>query len=262
MNMVDVIRKKMPPELIYFIRKRLQGKDYGIQIYDKNDANTYCEDSLLTYGRNLQFLAEPKFYTAYNDAIKDKLFVSPYIRWRLHVLCWAGSVAARLEGDFVECGVNKGFDSKIIMDYLDFKKLDKTYYLLDTFEGLCEELLTNEEKALGRKGGGYASCIDIVSKVFDECKNVRIIKGRIPDTLPNVDSKKIAFLHIDMNCVVPEIEAMKYFYDKLSKGAIVVFDDYGQDAYVEQKKAHDLFARSKGVNILTLPTGQGLMIKL
>ena len=70
-----------------------------------------------------------------------------------------------------------------------------------------------------------------------------------------------SFLHIDMNCVYPEAEALKYFWDKLVKGGMVIFDDYGWAVYYEQKQAHDLFAESKGVKIVTLPTGQGLLIK-
>ena len=39
-------------------------------------------------------------------------------------------------GDFVECGVNKGFLSSAIMEYLDWNSLDRGFYLLDTFAGL------------------------------------------------------------------------------------------------------------------------------
>jgi hypothetical protein len=45
------------------------------------------------------------------------------------------------------------------------------------------------------------------------------------------------------------------------KGAWVLLDDYAYVGYDEQKKAHDAFARSKGIDILSLPTGQGLYRK-
>jgi len=38
-------------------------------------------------------------------------------------------------------------------------------------------------------------------------------------------------------------------------------DDYGWSAYINQKKALDAFAKRKGVKILNLPTGQGLLLK-
>jgi O-methyltransferase len=54
---------------------------------------------------------------------------------------------------------------------------------------------------------------------------------------------------------------MQYFWPRLVPGAPVIFDDYGWLAYRAQKEALDEFARSHGVEILLLPTGQGLLIK-
>jgi hypothetical protein len=64
-----------------------------------------------------------------------------------------------------------------------------------------------------------------------------------------------------MNCVAPEIAAAEYFWDKLVPGAVVILDDYGWEAHYEQKLAFDRFAARKGVMVLTLPTGQGLIFK-
>lgn len=64
-----------------------------------------------------------------------------------------------------------------------------------------------------------------------------------------------------MNCAEPEIAAIEFFWPKLETGAIVVLDDYGLNGHINQKIAMDEFARSKGIKILTLPTGQGLIVK-
>jgi len=64
-----------------------------------------------------------------------------------------------------------------------------------------------------------------------------------------------------MNCVIPEIAAAEYFWDKLVPGAAIVLDDYGWIGCEEQKYAFNEFAKRKGVPILCLPTGQGLIIK-
>lgn len=83
--------------------------------------------------------------------------------------------------------------------------------------------------------------------------------------MPLVPSNTIAYLSIDMNCAYPEVKAMEFFWDKLVPGGTVIFDDYGfsanQSGFIEQKKALDSFADSRSVSILTLPTGQGVMIK-
>ena len=64
-----------------------------------------------------------------------------------------------------------------------------------------------------------------------------------------------------MNCAPPEIEAIRYLWPKLVGGGIVLLDDYAYVGYHHQKKAMDEFANSVGVEIVSLPTGQGLLIK-
>ena len=44
-------------------------------------------------------------------------------------------------------------------------------------------------------------------------------------------------------------------------GALVLLDDYAYYGYFSQKLAMDQFAQEKGINILSLPTGQGLVLK-
>lgn len=80
-------------------------------------------------------------------------------------------------------------------------------------------------------------------------------------TLDQVKSDKISFLSIDLNCAAPEIAAAEFFWDKLVSGASIVLDDYGWAKHIVQKHAFDDFARRRGVPILSLPTGQGLIIK-
>ena len=55
--------------------------------------------------------------------------------------------------------------------------------------------------------------------------------------------------------------AFEYFWDKLSPGAPVILDDYGWTLHAAQKEAMDALAAERGVGILELPTGQGLLLK-
>ena len=67
--------------------------------------------------------------------------------------------------------------------------------------------------------------------------------------------------HLDMNCALPECEALKFFWDRISPGGIVLFDDYAYFGYEAQGSALDSVARSLGASILALPTGQGMILK-
>ena len=54
---------------------------------------------------------------------------------------------------------------------------------------------------------------------------------------------------------------LEYFWPKLVPGGIIILDDYGYGNNQDQKWAHDTWAASKRIKILSLPTGQGLIIK-
>lgn len=221
---------------------------------------SYKQDGLYTL-HNCDFLKDELFLEAYNLGKGTNSWDNADIQWRAHVVFWAASIAKNLDGDFVECGVYRGGYSRGIIHYIDFEKLNKKFYLLDTFCGLPEKYILSEEKQIGRKPGGYEECYEAVKQTFKDFHNVEIIRGAIPDILPLAKIERIAYLSIDMNSVIPEIAAAEYFWDKIVKGGIIVLDDYGYSGYLPQKNAFDEFARKKKVVILQLPTGQGIIIK-
>ncbi len=220
---------------------------------------TLCEDGLATV-HNADFLQDPRFRAAYEKGYATGSW-GGHIRYRAYVVCWAAERGSALPGDFVECGVNRGGYARTVISYVDFGKLPKTFYLLDTFSGLVAGCISEEEKKRGIRPGGYPDCYEAVKQTFREFPNVKIIRGIVPDTLSQVPSQQIAFLSLDMNCAAPEIAAAEFFWPKLVPGAVVVLDDYGWSVHYEQKKAFDAFAKKHGVSVLSLPTGQGLLIK-
>lgn len=88
------------------------------------------------------------------------------------------------------------------------------------------------------------------------------MRGRVPDTLSAIESKAISYLSIDMNCVTPEIQAGEYLWPRLVNGGVILLDDYGWWPHIGQKNAWDAFAAARGLKILALPTGQGLLVKV
>jgi O-methyltransferase len=228
---------------------------------------TYNQDGLATV-HNCDFMKEDLFREAVELGEATYKGTGSFIEgvkihWRLHVLCWAAYKGISLEGDFVECGVNRGLFSRTVMHYIDFKNLDKRFYLLDTFDGFFEEYLLAEEKNQGKLPGSayYPDCYESVKETFKDIPNVKIIRGPVPETLVQVDTTKVCYLSIDMNCVVPEIAAAEFFWDKLVCGGVIVLDDYGFTGFHLQKNAFDDFASKRNVKVLSLPTGQGLIIK-
>jgi O-methyltransferase len=70
------------------------------------------------------------------------------------------------DGDFVECGVNRGGLSRAVIHYVDFDRLDKRFWLLDTYEGLVDRLISDDERKRGILPGGYEPCYEHVVQTF------------------------------------------------------------------------------------------------
>ncbi|NQU55891.1 MAG: class I SAM-dependent methyltransferase [Rhodospirillales bacterium] len=181
------------------------------------------------------------------------------IDWRLHIVFALADYCSNLDGDFVECGTYKGINAHGLIAYLDFGALDKDMYLLDTWTGLSEQALFDFEK--DRAIRCYEDCFQEVKETFADTPNVHLIQGVIPDTLEEVVWGPIAFLHLDMNCTFPEKSALEFFWDKIVTGGVVISDDYGHPGYEEQKQMYEDFATSKGLTVLSLPTGTGVLFK-
>lgn len=222
---------------------------------------TYNRDGLATR-HNADFINEPRFAKAYAAARETNSWSGADVEWRAHVVAWAAGIGSKLAGDFVECGVNRGGTAMMALHHADLSALGKKFYLLDTYEGLVDGLVTKAEtKSLARYEDLYPPGYDAVVKTFSSYPSTRIIRGTVPDTLDQVDTDRVAYLSIDMNCVAPEIAAGEYFWPKMSIGAPIVLDDYGWSGHIEQKRGWDAFAARHNVQIMSLPTGQGLIIK-
>ena len=220
----------------------------------------YAHDGLYTI-HNADFMKELSFKHAYERAKETGSWGGLNIEWRVHICLWLASQGARLEGDFVECGTNRGGTATAILTYLaddrNFQK--KTFYCFDTFAGLPEKYSSDKERK--NTLGQYSDCFADVQKHFSDFPQVKLIKGAIPETLDHFVPGKIAFLHIDMNSVIPEIAAVRHFWPYLVSGAYMLLDDFAWDVCNEQREAFIDFARTQKVEILWLPTGQGLIQK-
>jgi hypothetical protein len=233
-----------------------------------NVRKLYEFDGLHTV-HNARFRDDPKFQAAWEGAFQATGCVDPGSSWRIHIGLWAAAMAARVDGAFVECGVNAGFLSSAVLRYVDWNDLQKEFYLVDTFDGPVVSQYSPEEVALGRRdaaertmaAGGYVTDMDAVRRRYTGWKGVVLVKGAVPEILPSIRADRVAFLHLDMNCAFPECEALRFLWERVSYGGIVLFDDYAYFGYEAQGNALDAVARTLGAPILALPTGQGMILK-
>ena len=199
----------------------------------------FNSDGLITK-HNFDFLKKKKFISAYKKSSNLRM------QWRFHVIGWAANYAKKIKNgssaDFVECGVHTGNTASFAFFYSQLFKTNKKFYLLDTYTGLVKNLISNAEKKEWKKNKKdpskhYNADVEkIIRKKFQKYSNVKIIKGIIPNVFKKLKIKKISYLHIDLNCAIPEIEALKFFWPKIIKGGIIISDDYGWSNHIVQKK--------------------------
>ena len=241
-------------------------KRLGLEVIDVH--KRYAQDGLYTV-HNDSFRTEPAFRKAYARGIQASAGFDPAIEWRAHVALWAGRTALAAEGDYVECGVNAGFMSSAIMQDLDWNSIGRKFYLIDTFSGPVLAQYSQEEVAKDRRAiaertiaeGGYVTDLERIRANFAEWPDAIVVPGAVPDVLGKIEFGKVAFLHIDMNCALPEKAALEFFWEKLSPRAVVLFDDFAYAGYEAQREALAQVARARGHEILSVPTGQGLLIR-
>jgi hypothetical protein len=231
--------------------------------------SAYAQDGLISVHQHA-FMQDPHFMKAYARGVQALGGIDTYEwHWRAHIGLWVARVAARLDGDFVECGVNRGFLSSAIMEDLNWNTLDRDFYLLDTFAGLDERFVSEAERRRGAlvknradlESGWYVRGVEAVRNNFAQWPRAHIIQGAVPDTLAQVRASRVAYLHLDMNCAPPEVAALRYFWDRLVPGGLVLLDDYAFFGCSTQRLMMDELARAHQISVCALPTGQGLIVK-
>lgn len=270
----------LPKKIPTFGRRRARAQgaaaDYGPfapppedSVYEGEDA--YDDGTMKMGGRNVEFLEEPRFVEAHQAGLNaglefkwpgtDNVIDMP---WRTHIALWAASHAVHIPGDLVECGVHTGGLSLAVCRYIDFNATGKSFWLFDTFSGIPVEQMSDEERPHRPAENEMYYGEDSFARAqrnFAPYPRAHLVRGRVPESLGTVEIGAVSYLSLDMNIAAPEVAALEFFWPKLSVGAVVLLDDYGWTHYRPQKVALDAFASQHNVEIATLPTGQGLLMK-
>lgn len=226
----------------------------------------FVGDGMVLWSRDPVFLADKRFMSAYREGMNSGHKIvgggDLHLEWRVHIAYWAARQAMLTEGDFVECGVNTGILSLAICRMVDFANADRKFWLFDTYKGIPQENMSATKRAHAvQLNSYYFDCYELAKRNFAPYPNAHLVRGVVPASLSEVEIGKVAYLSIDMNSAAPERAAIEHFWPKLSRGAVVVLDDYGFKGHDEQRNTIDEFAERAKVPVAMLPTGQGLIVK-
>ena len=181
---------------------------------------------------------------------------------RCYILQQFSQQCAHLPGDFAECGVYRGGTAMLTASVLrDAGASSRPFHLFDTFQGMPDE--AGGDSAGHAPGDFGDTSAAAVQSRLAEFTNVRFHPGFIPATLSEVADRSFAFVHLDLDLYQSTLEALRFFYPRMVKGAVFVADDYGFLRYKDAaKKAIDEFFAARPEAVIVLKTGQCVVIKL
>ncbi|MEE8544600.1 MAG: TylF/MycF/NovP-related O-methyltransferase [Alphaproteobacteria bacterium] len=174
-------------------------------------------------------------------------------------------VRCSVPGDVVECGVWRGGSmmaaARVLMDEGD---RERRLVLYDTFEGMTEPgpedlsasgkpALRSYKKRLRRGQGGWARAgldevkANLIGTGYPP-QRLRFVKGPVEQTLPDEAAGAIALLRLDTDWYQSTRVELEHLFPRLSKGGVLMIDDYGR--WMGQRQAVDEYLEAHQVPIL------------
>ena len=214
------------------------------------------------------------FYSAVVE-IKTKTN-TPFPDWkieqrlsRLRNLLTLLSLTRSVPGVISENGVFKGISAKLMAAFIAFTEGEgrSDFFFVDSFEGLSEPTEKDFADPNFKTGmaKGQFSLGGEKRKVIDGLKAIprsEIFEGFIPEVYSMLPEASYRFVHVDVDLYEPTLEALKYYWPRMSMGGIIVNDDYGSKIFRGSSRAWDEFCESCSLKVRTLISGQSYLIKM
>ena len=202
---------------------------------------------------------EDREWTARYDRMARDWFVGGVVdvRWRMWILTEVARYADGT-GAFAEFGTNRGGCAYMMLATTRHSPL----HLFDTFSGIPDTNLTEDERAHGLAGMWSDASVEHVKQRLAEWpQRTHYVVGDVFDTLNDVETGSLSLVHMDLNAALPTKRALEYAHPRLRPGGVIVCDDYGDSGYEPQREVIDGFFAGTEDRPIALPTGQALVIK-
>lgn len=205
------------------------------------------------------------FYSSFNRfMISGDLKIFGKLLARFHLF----NIVKEIPGDILECGVFKGTG---IFTFLKLKRYycpnsHKKIIGFDYFDSdaLIESLEGQDKKAMNvlfearqttHKGSFKDQLNSIILKSGFHDHEFELIEGDISKTsLDFIKSRpgaRISLLYLDLDLDVPTYDTLKSFWDRVSPGGIVVFDEYAYHNWSESNGV-DRFFLEQNIQVKSL----------
>ena len=206
-----------------------------------------------------------KIYDSFNDFIfsSDKKVLSKLIA---RTMLFEKTID--VPGDIVECGVFKGsgilsfLKIKNILSPNSFKKvvgfdMFDSVELINKLHGIEKETMHTlfESRDFKHTDGYEKTLFEIIKNSGYDESQFELIKGDISITsneyVNNRPGAKISILYLDMDLSKPTYDALVSFWDRITIGGVVVFDEYAYHQWSESVGV-DRFLNERKLSIKSL----------
>lgn len=177
----------------------------------------------------------------------------------------------KLPGDIIECGVFKGCGILLWLKLLDlecphsikkvigFDFFDSSF--TDKLNGIEKEAMTNVFLRCKDITNDTISKETIEKKIID-CgftdKKFKLIKGDLSVTsqeyVKDKPGMRISLLYLDVDLEKPTYDALCAFWDHMTPGGIIIFDEYAYHYWTESN-AVDIFIKNKNISLNSIEVG-------
>jgi hypothetical protein len=154
-----------------------------------------------------------------------------------------------IPGCIVECGVWRGGSMMAVArTLLNAGESSRDLFLFDTFAGMPKPQ-ERDRSYQGRAADSLmrtAWCESPEEEVYKNlartnypANRIRMVKGRVEETLPGEAPSTIALLRLDTDWYESTLHELQHLYPCLSPGGVLIIDDYGH--WAGAKEAVDTF---------------------
>lgn len=177
--------------------------------------------------------------------------------YRCHELWSLAQQMQRVEGDILEVGVWRGGTGAV----LAMAAPNKQVYLADTFSGVVKAG-ANDTRYVG--GEHADTSVLLVQALLDslELSNVTLLQGIFPEDTAHRVEGKIAMLHCDVDVYDSCRDVVEWCKPRLSRGAVLVFDDYGFSGCEGVTRYCDALRAEPGFLFLHNLNGHAVFVKV
>jgi hypothetical protein len=163
-----------------------------------------------------------------------------------------------LNGDVAECGCHNGVTAYLLAEVIRQAGVDKKLHVFDSFAGLSEP---RQEDGTHWHKGDLAYPLEAVRKNLADFSFLQFHPGWIPETFPEVADRLFVLVHIDVDLYEPTRDSLRFFWDRLVPGGLIVSDDYGFLTCPGATQAIDEFFATRPEPIVNLASGGAFIMK-